>query len=236
MSTPIYVNNGGVGVTTGSSYTPGLPSGVSVGDLLILEVVLGISGAVVPTPSGWTPIMNQYYALRTNSFAVFYQVYAGGSAPTITGGTYIAAVISRFTGARTTTPIGAIGTFNTGQTPTITSSGLTTTAANSLVALACIIPNNISAAFTNPSGWTSDVDLWIGTVGDEFIITTQALASSGSSSGSTSTLDSNFYNTNNFNWYSIQFEILAILPPCWVYHIGDKCAVTVMDHTAVTMN
>ena len=203
-----YVNNGGIGCTSSSSYTPGMPSSVSIGDLLILQVEVGLSSAIVPTPSGWTAILNQYNAAKTNSFAVFYQVYAGGGAPSVTGGTYIAATISRYTGANTTTPIGAVGTYSSGSTTTVTTTALTTTANNSLVGLAFVAPNITGAAYTTPSTWTSAFDLWSATCNSEQAVVTKSVATSGTSSGSTSSTDSNIYTLAGFAWFAIQFEIL----------------------------
>ena len=140
MTGPVYANNGGISGTTGSSLVPSLPSGTSIGDLLVLEVEYGIASAAPSPPSGWTTILSKYFSGKTDAWGVFYQVFAGGGAPTITGGTYITAVISRFTGANTSTPIGAVGTYSSGTTSTITSSALNTTANNSLVALALLTP------------------------------------------------------------------------------------------------
>lgn len=107
-----YVGAGAWSVANNAALTPALPSGLQVGDLMVLFAGIRENGATVNTPSGWTILQATYQAPTYESaLAVFYRVYqTGDSSPTVsyTGGgsnDTTHAVIYAFRGQSTTTPM-----------------------------------------------------------------------------------------------------------------------------------
>jgi len=203
-----YANVGSLAVNgSGSSVSVSLPSSTGTNDLLILTAVGYRASSNFSTPSGWTLIGNTNGCGSSwcNYVSVFYQKYAGGGAPTISGsGVVTAGIIARVTGANLTTPIGAVGSFSLGSSAPVTTTGVTTTANNSLVMLSMSSVNGTGATFSTPSGWTAAFASY--TPAFEIAAVTLAGPSSGTATGSTSSTDAGC--CGGAIWTALQFEIL----------------------------
>ena len=114
-----YIGVGSYAAGNNASVTPGLPAGITDGDLLVLYVAIRQDAATANTPSGWTDsgIGGYYSPLNTTEhyLRIFYRFYATGqTAPTVafTGGTTKAttqAVIQAYRGVRPSNPITPMG-------------------------------------------------------------------------------------------------------------------------------
>lgn len=154
------------------------------------------------TPSGWFPIVNTFTG--NLGYSIFYQIYSGAAAPTITGagGGYYSAMIMRITDVNSPY-IGTIGTVTTGSSTTITSQSINTAYNNALVFSILLTANGIAPDYSTPTGWTANFDLADTTIGWEFASVSKQIAGSGGASGSTSSGDPNISQ----GWMTIQFEV-----------------------------
>lgn len=192
---------------SGSSVSVPLPASTRTGDLLILTAHGYRASGYFSTPSGWTSIGNASGSGSSwaGYMSYFYQIYAGGGAPTISGsGIATAGIIARFTGANTSTPIGAIGTISVGSASPVTTASITTTANNSLAFLAMTSVNGTAANFATPSGWTAAYAAY--NPAFEMSGVTLAKPTSGTATGSTSSTDTGCCGGEI--WVALQLEIL----------------------------
>ena len=201
-SQPAYVGNGGlVGPhQPGTSITGSLPASPNAGDLLVLQIGVGEPVTLsISSPSVWTSLGTQSYAGYTT--AVYWAVYTPGmAAPTVswTGQAIATATVSEFTGVASS-PIGAVGAISFNNWGDHTSAAVTTSNSNSLVLLSDIAANLPN--LTTPANWTQALAFnWRG--GSQ-TLDYQAIASSGTSSGSTSSSGA------ATAWFTQQFEILS---------------------------
>jgi hypothetical protein len=199
-SQPAYVANGGLATANSvSSITPSLPASPNARDLLVLQIGVGDTVTFSISPSAWTSLGTQSYAGHTT--AVYWAVYTPGmAAPTVswTGQATATAVISEFAGVANS-PIGAVGTISYDNWGDHTSAAVTTSNANSLVLLSDIAANfpNLTA----PPNWNQALALnW---AGGSQTLDYKTIASSGTSSGSTSSSGA------AAAWFTQQFEVLA---------------------------
>lgn len=107
--------------TNGSAPTPGLPTGLTDGDVMIAAFFSRESvDGTVSLPAAWTPILND----RSSGglLAAWWRVWqSGDAAPTFTlgghatgtSGDSAVAQIARFSGCNTSAPIGTIGSIST---------------------------------------------------------------------------------------------------------------------------
>jgi len=181
----VFVSTGTQASTgPGASLTPALPASLAAGDLMLMQIAATANKAsTFNIPAGWNKISFTDSA-TSNSLALYWRVFvAGDSAPTVTwtGNTSATGVISRFTGNDTSSPIGAVGTVTAGASSTHTSTALTTTRNNSLVVL--FDGASATTGLTTPAGWAQN---YLFTVLPAETCDGKAIASSGTSSGATS--------------------------------------------------
>jgi hypothetical protein len=209
---PVAIKNVGSAIYAGStvtSITASLPSFVA-GDLMLLQVrASGASGTLTTsTPSGWTPIyINNSIGVRVS--ALFYRVMqAGDTNPSFSFNMNVSASVVgfSFSGVNTSSPIGAIGTVNSGTLNPATCSGITTTELNSLVIYIFNASTGV-IGFSTPSGWTSFFDVKDSLPYVEHAVGYKSFVNSGLGSGSISTSDS----SSGSVYFILQVEILA--PP-----------------------
>lgn len=185
MAAPAYVSTGTKTAGTGTSAAPALPTSPSVGDLLIAVVARNNNGARGGDPSGWNHISTDSNSTQI-TISRYWRIYqAGDAAPTFswTGSVAFQSVIHSFSGSDQTAPIGAIGTAFADTDNVAASNALTTTRADSLVLLSCVVKANDDA--DQPSGWS--VAYASGAANNPAISSyTKSVATSGTSSGATS--------------------------------------------------
>lgn len=121
------------------------PSGISVGDLLILQIVSNTTGSTgsIATPTGWTQLFQDNSAGTSNreSHAVFYRVAQTGDTAVVTSVTPdsttagLSAIVIRITGwdGVTANILSTSGTRNETGVNTYAVAGTTTAAADCLV-------------------------------------------------------------------------------------------------------
>lgn len=136
-----------VHVASGSSATSTvtLPSGVSEGDLIVVDVFLedsqasaGTTDITPPAADDWNLVGNTDGANATSDLASFWRFVKAGDTPGTTTFTFTpagnyAAVISVYTDTDGTTPIGDVQATSGASGTSITLAGITTTQANQLV-------------------------------------------------------------------------------------------------------
>lgn len=155
-----YVNKGAWDSGNGA-ITPGIPSGYTVGNLLLLLVES--ANEAIGTPSGWNEVSSSPQGTGTPAqaggvrLAVFWRIAtAGQSAPTIADtGNHTTGIIFEFSGANTSNPIYSIaGGVITPGNSTITFPSVSTRAANDMVAL-CLANDRDYNGSDSLSGWTN---------------------------------------------------------------------------------
>lgn len=206
MAIAFQTNGTPNGASSTTSFSLSTPSGISVGDLKIAFINGYATGSISQTggTGTWTKLRElEYDASFGNNISVFYKVHESSDTdPTFSWGfsSYAYGFIARVTGASTTSPIGAIGTDSTGTGNPHTSTALTTTGDNSVVIL---FDGSIgSTLLTDPSGWTEQFNAtWTSII---VSVMYKTIATSGSSSGATSTTG------RNSKWGAFQFEILEM--------------------------
>lgn len=103
-----FSSSGAAAAANNASITPGLPSGLAAGQLMVAICCIRSSTATINTPSGWTRADDRG-GTNTHVYVFWRAWQSGDAAPTftITGGASNVTVLGRiasFTGADTTTP------------------------------------------------------------------------------------------------------------------------------------
>jgi len=171
----------GTGVLTATSSaacTPGIPSGVIAGELLIAHVFYGGSTTTPDTPSGWTLLRgpDSLTTPSTNGRSWVFGKKAVGSDAAPAFGTQAVttprrARVYRFTNARDDTVANMVGGFNfeTGSVATFPDVGVTTPEDNCLAINLVAQAENLPAAasFTGETGgdWVQAIAAFTGTTG-----------------------------------------------------------------------
>lgn len=204
--------------------TPGLPSGLAAGDLMLLFVHSANQAA--SAPSGWDPIpavsgdhwrgtAGAAGGVRVDIFYRWWQ--SGDSAPTVADtGDITAAIICSYSGVDPTTPFdGAspIG-FNAAASTTLTLTGITTETANALVVHGTALDRDAASTTTvgspsngNLAGLAERHDQTVSTgQGGGLVIHDGWKASAGASGNTTATQTSNA-------WAGITLALRAAPPP-----------------------
>ena len=198
-----FVQIGTVGSGIATAATATIPATATVGNLLVATWLVDQGTTGLTVPSGWTQITSSYsvsFPAGTTLYSCYRLYQAGDANPLLTfgvTGNYVTAV-AEYTSVYGASPIGAVSTSSHGTTSTHTSTALTTTRDGSLVVLldGCLT----GTALTTPSGWSSQ----FGTSTANGRVTTgdgKSVATSGSSSGTTSTTG------GAAGWFAYQFEI-----------------------------
>ena len=216
MAGPTYVTTGAlvdlVGTTGGQGNTISVPlptGAVNVGDILIsaLTIYGSASTIVVTPPSGWTSVGVAFSnATSEVTSQLFWCSYTNGlAAPTFTWSSNTmmpVGMMLQFTGANTIAPIGNVGTWSVGAASPCTTTAVTTTHGNSLAVLAAFSEPASDTNLATPTNWTVGWNVYDGNIGEHLGGVTRAIAASGASSGTTSSVFGS-------SWMAFQFELLS---------------------------
>lgn len=194
MASPVFAAAGSASASQGGNPTPGFPTGISSGSLLLLHVLTS-DNAVPTTPSGWTSIVAA--SLWGGRSTVFAKSANGTESGTLTivsnvGATALAfARIYRFEGwlndATITNNFEGFSTSNNSSSP-ITDAGVTTLGVDRLAVQFVHVGNDVAlASFTGETGgdWTEAVAEATTTVASDgtLQLQTASLASAGTIDG-----------------------------------------------------
>jgi hypothetical protein len=197
-----YGNGARLSNAGASSLTPALPTISNLDGGLLIAMAAAKSAANITTAtSGWT---RRGYVSRGSSWsAAFFTAPVGSAAPVITGTTLVLAqtvCVGPATAVLAAAPVGTISTSN-GNTSPHTTTGFNTTGNN---ALACYIGMAAAnTAFTEPSGWTEELDVGSATGASRNVFGMKRMGASGSATGNIS------INGAAADWIQWQFEILT---------------------------
>jgi hypothetical protein len=191
---PAFVNAGTWSDSSGATaLTPALPTGRSLGNLLIAVVGSKNNFVHTSTSNGWTKYDQRNSGTGWTVSLWVYKRYSGGvdgseAAPTIAVGSSSVACFAQviqFSGPFDVQDIlaGAMNV-NTGTTSTHTCTGITTTADNSLAIY--IDAAAADTALGTPSGWIEDLDNGSSTSATQNANGSKAITSVGTSSGNIS--------------------------------------------------
>ena len=198
-----FVNSGAVGSqTSGTSITAPQPASVVSGNLLIACFTCSIDETQTLS-AGWTRIGADETPYQPGGWrcGVAYRVATGSDELIISSATssYRSARIYQYSG---TNSIGATSSNNSQYTTTHSTTSITSTGDNSMVAL-IDLSNSGSPNLTTPAGWTSDSSgSWSN---GTFDACSKTLGAAGSTSGATS-------STGASLWLQKQVELLSIPP------------------------
>lgn len=159
-------------ITSGTTLSPGAPSGVVSGDVLLLFLNIELGGAPT-TPTGWTSIGSQDYWFSTGVIYAYWREAdeTSSDTPSVTlasAPTSGRAVLVRFDGVDTTSPID-VSSFTEDKSSPITHSDVTASSADSLAVvfggsyLSETGTYTFGNSFTERLGTTSNEAMWVGT-------------------------------------------------------------------------
>jgi hypothetical protein len=144
------------------------PAGLTVGDLMIAQVVSKSSGTAVTAPSGWTQIRQDVSGTSVRS-ALFWKIATSSDTSATdftftTGKESNGGAITAWYGHDPTTPIDANNGQGNAASTTVTSPGITPSAANCVILMICGVgdrntQSNYAIATDNPPSWTEQYDL-----------------------------------------------------------------------------
>jgi hypothetical protein len=177
------------------------PSGVAVGDLLLLCIASDgfTKGVEIVTPAGWTNLVNETpTAGDGQNYFVAWRIADGSEGSSFSGsvpgsGGFWACCCARFSGCDTTTPIDAsadtVHTTADSAPQTVVSPSITTTVDNTLLVHVAMLDTSAaggkgSATWTAPTGFTSKQtfsDSGHGWTYSNFYVSTGPQASAGAS-------------------------------------------------------
>lgn len=140
---------------SGTTLTIPIPSGVTVGETLVVGLVHAASGAIA-APTGWTRVNQATVYQGGNNCALYYKAVAGGEGsfvvPVSNGRS--TGIMHRFSGINTTTPIDAGSTVvGTGDCVTWQLPGITTVTAGTLL-FGVMASTLTTATVVKPTGTT----------------------------------------------------------------------------------
>jgi hypothetical protein len=142
---------------SGTSIATSAPSGVAVGDLLVLCVSTqhDTAGTV---PSGWTLGANASPSSGAIQSCVFWRVADGTASDTPTVSLSLSdgygAIILRITGNDTAAPFDVAATYSQSSGASLSIPAVTTSTASSLLITLASLPTNLFSG--SPSGWTTE--------------------------------------------------------------------------------
>jgi hypothetical protein len=145
-----------------SSFTPMMPAGIAADDLLVMGAFIYQSGApTLPTPSGWTKIIDGDATFGAGSGSRFYvftkKAVASEPSPTLTPTTaaYFAVLVQEYSGQDLTTPTDGTASHATPAAGSaVANPALTTGAANSLLLYFEADTEGVGCTITVPAGAT----------------------------------------------------------------------------------
>lgn len=151
----------GTAAYAASSVSVQLPSGIQSGDLLL---ILAGSGNTLTPPSGWTVLVSN--GDPTTFHSLWYKI-AGSSetAPTVTGLSYITAVMVAYRNLTNTIDINGTVLYNGGSSTLVDTQTVTTTHGNDLVLSTYVSFHTAGAWITTPSGTLMRVNVAAGSFG-----------------------------------------------------------------------
>lgn len=229
-SSPVFAAAGTESASSGGNPAPAYPSGISAGDLLLLQIQTK-DNATPTTPAGWTSIASAaMWGGRSTIFAKSADGTESGSltvTSNVGAGQLAFARMYRFTGwLNDPTMTNNFEGFNTSQnsSTSITDAGVTTTAANRLAVQFVHIGNDTTVGdFTAETGgdWTEAVAEVTTTTSDDgtLQLQTAAIASAATIDGGSVTIASNPWAVHGF----------AILPAALKIDFGNLPPATVMS-------
>jgi hypothetical protein len=146
------------------------PTGLTVGDLMIAQVVSKLPGTAVTAPGGWTQIRQDVSGTSVRS-ALFWKI-ATSSDTSATNFTFTTGkesnggVITAWYGHDPTTPIDANNGQGNAASTTVTSPGIIPSVANCVLLMICGVgdrntQSGYAIAIDNPAVWTERYDLQI---------------------------------------------------------------------------
>jgi len=160
MPAPTWASVGAAAVGSGTSIVTNAPSGVAVGDLLVISVI-NISGLfnTIDTPSGWTLVDTATEGSGTIRGTAFYKLAdgTGGDTPTLTvsgSAVFYVCVINHFTqnNSGTVFDVKAKGSSTSTANPPVPA--ITTTQTQEIAHCFIGIPSDTPSWISDPSTWT----------------------------------------------------------------------------------
>ena len=146
------------------------PTGLTVGDLMIAQVVSKAPGTAVTAPSGWTEIRQDVSGTSVRS-ALFWKIATSSDTSATnfiftTGSGSNGGAITAWYGHDPTIPIDANNGQGNAASTTVTSPGITPSVANCVILMICGVgdrntQSGYAIATDNPAGWTEQYDLQI---------------------------------------------------------------------------